>query len=131
MFVPEDSFLFFGHRVIELGVVLSRTAPRGRSPGFFRVGPGVISWAFCPDVFPCALLDWSEGFAKSSLLLRTRVVPRGRTALVLDVSREHLLDLLERCGVNFNRGNVCCWSAFNVVVRSVIVTSLLVIEFVG
>ena len=27
MFIPEDSFLFLGHRVIELGIILSRTAP--------------------------------------------------------------------------------------------------------
>ncbi|KAF2557433.1 hypothetical protein F2Q68_00016799 [Brassica cretica] len=27
MFVPEDGLFFFGHRVIKLGIVLSRTAP--------------------------------------------------------------------------------------------------------
>ncbi|KAF2570229.1 hypothetical protein F2Q70_00003749 [Brassica cretica] len=40
---------------------------------------------FCPDVFPCALVDWSEGVVKSSLLPRTQVALRGRTALVLVV----------------------------------------------
>ncbi|KAF3564583.1 hypothetical protein DY000_02014525 [Brassica cretica] len=96
MFVPEDSFFFFGHRIIELGIVFSRTTScptwihvcvfvRGRSPGFFHVGAGVVSSGFCPDIFPCALPDRSRGVAKSSLLPRIRVVPRGRTARVLAV----------------------------------------------
>ncbi|KAF2611667.1 hypothetical protein F2Q70_00011815 [Brassica cretica] len=57
----------------------------GRSPGFFRVGAGVVSSGFCLDVFPCALPDRSEGVAKPSLLRRTQVVLCGRTALVLAV----------------------------------------------
>ncbi|KAF3513659.1 hypothetical protein F2Q69_00006566 [Brassica cretica] len=97
LFVPEESFLFIVNRVIELGVVLSRTSPRTTRihfgvfirredlPVFFRVGAGVVSLGFCLDVFPCALPDRSEGVAKSSLLRRTQVVPCGRTALVLAV----------------------------------------------
>ncbi|KAF3580473.1 hypothetical protein DY000_02031244 [Brassica cretica] len=45
--------------------------------------------------------------------------------------RERLLNLLERCGVSINRGNVSCWSIFNVVIGSGAVTSLLVVEIVS
>ena len=59
---------------------------RGKISWFFRVGAGVISLGFCPDGFPCALLNRSKGVAKSSLLPRIQVVPHGRTAMVLVVS---------------------------------------------
>ncbi|KAF2562924.1 hypothetical protein F2Q70_00017103 [Brassica cretica] len=115
MFVPEDSFFFFGHRIIDLRIILGRAAPcttrmhvcvlvhrfgltaRIHIDAFdfsfllvfhdrgSRVGAGVVSLGFCPDVFPCTLSDRFEGVTKLSLLPRTGVVPRGRTALVLAV----------------------------------------------
>ena len=74
----------------------------GRSPRFFRVGVGVISSGFCPDVFPCALSDWSKGVTKSNLLPRTQVVPHGRTALVLAI---RFLTLLARELVTLSRSS--------------------------
>ena len=108
LFVPEDSFLLFGPRVIELGIVLRRTAPcttwmhvcifirrfgltariHINAPDFsflFVFHAGVISSGFSPHIFPCALSDRSKGVAKSSLLPQTQVVPCGRIALVLAV----------------------------------------------
>ncbi|KAF2590980.1 hypothetical protein F2Q70_00038791 [Brassica cretica] len=57
----------------------------GRSPGFFRVGAGVISSELFPHGFPCTFSDRSEGVAKSSLLPRIRVVPCRKTTMVIAV----------------------------------------------
>ncbi|KAF3538799.1 hypothetical protein F2Q69_00023272 [Brassica cretica] len=92
----------------------------GRSPGLFRVGAGVISSRFYPNVFPCVLPNQSEGVAKLSLLPRTRVVPRGRTALVLAVrfstclARE--LMALSRSGDFFSKLENIFWTSLNAAV---------------
>ena len=46
---------------------------------------GLSRRVFFPDAFPYAFSGLSKGVAKSSHLLRTLVVPRGRTVLVLAV----------------------------------------------
>ncbi|KAF3497971.1 hypothetical protein DY000_02053077 [Brassica cretica] len=92
----------------------------GRSPGFFRVGAGVISSGFFPHGFPCALSDRSEGVAKSSLLPRIRVVSRGRTTMVIAVkfptclARE--LMTLSRSANFFSKVENIFWTSSNAVV---------------
>ncbi|KAF3552524.1 hypothetical protein DY000_02006791 [Brassica cretica] len=150
LFVPEDSFFFFGHRIIELGIILSRLEPHC---SLHDADARVISSGFFPDVFPCALPDRSEGFGKSSLLPRIQVVPRGRTALVVVVrfstclarelmtfSRssdfflkgENIFWTSSNAAVlSVNHGNIRCWSVFNVFVDGIAVASLLVVEIVS
>lgn len=72
---------------------LSYVSPSGCG-GFsksFRFSIGVVSLGFFPDGFPREFPGLSSGVAKSSLILRTFVVPWGRTARVLAVKVSNCL----------------------------------------
>ncbi|KAF2617243.1 hypothetical protein F2Q68_00039558 [Brassica cretica] len=146
---PEDSFFFFGHRIIELGIIFSRTTPSTtwmhvcvfvrRLELTARIHIDVLNFSFFLVFHDRGKISWVFPRWRRSDFVRSLpgrfplsvAGPVQRTALLHAVSREHFRDLVERCGVEVSCSNVRCWSASNVVVDGVAVTSLLVVEIVS